>query len=66
MEQKINVANVFKGKRAKSKYTLVEARELEALMDSRANVEAFIMTFKKVLGYVALVAIGVALGVVFL
>ena len=66
MEQKINVANVFKGKRAKSKYTLVEAGELEALMDSRANVEACIMTFKKVLGYVALVAIGVALGVVFL
>lgn len=66
MEQKINVANVFKGKRTKSKYTLVEARELEALMDSRANVEAFIMTFKKVLGYVTLVAIGIALGVVFL
>ena len=66
MEQKINVANVFKGKRTKSKYTLVEVRELEALMDSKANVEAFIMTFKKVLGYVALVAIGIALGVVFL
>lgn len=66
MEQKINVANVFKGKRVKSKYTLVEARELEALMDSRTNFEAFIMTFKKVLGYVALVAIGIALGVVFL
>lgn len=66
MEQKINVANVFKGKRTKSKYTLVEARELEELMDSKVNVEAFIMTFKKVLGYVALVAIGIALGVVFL
>nr|WP_314758406.1 hypothetical protein [uncultured Lachnoanaerobaculum sp.] len=66
MEQKINVANVFRGKRAKSNYTLVDARELEELIDSRANVEAFIMTFKKVLGYVALVAIGIALGVVFL
>lgn len=66
MEQKIKVANVFKGKRAKSKYTLVEARELEALMDSRAEVEAFIAAFKKILGYTALVAAGIVLGVILL
>ena len=66
MEQKINVANVFKGKRTKSKYTLVEARELEELIDSRAEVEAFIAAFKKMLGYIALVAVGIVLGVILL
>jgi len=66
MEQKINVANVFRGKRAKSNYTLVDARELEELIDSRAEVEAFIMLFKKILGYTALVAAGIVLGVILL
>lgn len=65
MEQKINVANVFKG-REKSKYTFVDARELEELIDSRAEVEAFIMLFKKILGYTALVAAGIVLGVILL
>lgn len=65
MEQKINVANVFKG-RVKSKYTFVDARELEELIDSRAEVEAFIMLFKKILGYTALVAAGIVLGVILL
>ena len=66
MEQKINVANVFRGKRAKSNYTLVDARELEELIDSRAEVEALIMLFKKILGYTALVVTGIVLGVILL
>lgn len=65
MEQKINVANVFKG-RAKSKYTFVDARELEELIDSRAEVEAFIMAFQKILRYTGLVAAGIILGAVLL
>ena len=66
MEQKINVANVFKGKRAKSNYTLVDARELEELIDSRAEVEVFIMAFQKILRYTGLVAAGIILGAVLL
>ena len=66
MEQKINVANVFRGKRAKSNYTLVDARELEELIDSRAEVEALITIFKKILGYIALVTTGIVLGVILL
>ena len=65
MEQKINVANVFKG-RAKSKYTFVDARELEELIDSRAEVEALIILFKKILGYTTLVVTGIVLGVILL
>lgn len=66
MEQKINVANVFKGKRAKSNYTLVDARELEELIDSRAEVEALIMAFQKILRYTGLVAAGIILGAILL
>lgn len=66
MEQKINVANVFKGKRAKSNYTLVDARELEELIDSRAEVESFIMAFQKILRYTGLVAAGIILGAILL
>ena len=66
METKIKVAQVFKGRRHNTKYTNVDREELEELIDSRAEVEALITIFKKILGYTALIAAGIVLGVILL
>ena len=66
METKIKVAQVFKGRRHNTKYTIVDREELEELIDSRAEVEALITIFKKILGYTALVTTGIVLGVILL
>ena len=66
METKIKEAQVFGGRRHNTKYTIVDREELEELIDSRAEVEALITIFKKILGYTALVTIGIVLGVILL
>lgn len=66
METKIKVAQVFKGRRHNTKYTIVDRKELEELIDSRAEVEALITIFKKILEYTALIAAGIVLGVILL
>lgn len=66
METKIKVAQVFKGRRHNTKYTIVDREELEELIDSKAEVEALIIIFKKILGYTALVTTGIVLGVILL
>ena len=66
METKIKVAQVFVGRRHNTKYTIVDREELEELIDSRAEVEALITIFKKILGYIALVTTGIVLGVILL
>lgn len=66
METKIKVAQVFGGIRHNTKYTIVDREELEELIDSRAEVEALITIFKKILGYTALVTTGIVLGVILL
>lgn len=66
METKIKVAHVFGGRRHNTKYTIVDREELEELIDSRAEVEALITIFKKILGYTALVTTGIVLGVILL
>ena len=66
METKIKVAQVFGGRRHNTKYTIVDREELEELIDSRAEVEALITIFKKILGYTALIAAGIVLGVILL
>ena len=66
METKIKVAQVFEGRRHNNKYTIVDREELEELIDSRAEVEALIIIFKKILGYTALVTTGIVLGVILL
>ncbi|KXB58147.1 hypothetical protein [Lachnoanaerobaculum saburreum] len=66
METKIKVAQVFGGRRHNTKYTIVDREELEELIDSRAEVEALITIFKKILGYTALVTTGIVLGVILL
>lgn len=66
METKIKVAQVFGGRRHNIKYTIVDREELEELIDSRAEVEALITIFKKILGYIALVTTGIVLGVILL
>jgi hypothetical protein len=66
METKIKVAQVFGGRRHNTKYTIVDREELEELIDSRAEVEAIITIFKKILGYTALVTTGIVLGVILL
>ena len=66
METKIKVAQVFEGRRHNTKYTIVDREELEELIDSRAEVEALIIIFKKILGYTALVTTGIVLGVTLL
>ena len=66
METKIKVAQVFEGRRHNPKYTIVDREELEELIDSRAEVEALITIFKKILGYTALVTTGIVLGVILL
>ena len=66
METKIKVAQVFGGRRHNTKYTIVDREELEELIDSRAEVEAFIMAFQKILRYTGLVAAGIILGAVLL
>ena len=63
METKIKVAQVFGGRRHNTKYTIVDREDLEELIDSRAEVEALITIFKKILGYTALVTTGIVLGV---
>lgn len=66
METKIKVAQVFGGRIHNTKYTIVDREELEELIDSRAEVEAIITIFKKILGYTALVTTGIVLGVILL
>lgn len=66
METKIKIAQVFGGRRHNNKYTIVDREELEELIDSRAEVEALITIFKKILGYTALVTTGIILGVILL
>lgn len=66
METKIKVAQVFGGRRHNTKYTIVDREELEELIDSRAEVDALITIFKKILGYTALVTAGIVLGVILL
>ena len=66
METKIKVAQVFKCRRHNTKYTIVDREELEELIDSRAEVEAFITIFKRILGYTALITTGIVLGVILL
>jgi hypothetical protein len=66
METKIKVAQVFKGRRHNTKYTIVDREELEELIDSRAEVDAFITIFKRILGYTALITTGIVLGVILL
>ena len=66
MEPKIKVAQVFKDRRHNTKYIIVDREELEELIDSRAEVEALITIFKKILGYTALVTTGIVLGVILL
>lgn len=66
METKIKVAQVFRGRRHNTKYTIVDREELEELIDSRAEVDALITIFKKILGYIALVTAGIVLGVILL
>lgn len=66
METKIKVAQVFGVRRHNTKYTIVDREELEELIDSRAEVEALITIFKKILGYTALVTTGIVLGVILL
>ena len=66
METKIKVAQVCGGRRHNTKYTIVDREELEELIDSRAEVEAIITIFKKILGYTALVTTGIVLGVILL
>lgn len=66
METKIKVAQVFGVRRHNTKYTIVDREELEELIDSRAEVEAIITIFKKILGYTALVTTGIVLGVILL
>ena len=66
METKIKVAQGFGGRRHNAKYTIVDREELEELIDSRAEVEAIITIFKKILGYTALVTTGIVLGVILL
>lgn len=66
METKVKVAQVFGGRRRNTKYTIVDREELEELIDSRAEVEALITIFKKILGYTALVTTGIVLGVILL
>lgn len=66
METKIKVAQVFGGRRHNTKYTIVDREDLEELIDSRAEVEAIITIFKKILGYTALVTTGIVLGVILL
>lgn len=66
METKIKVAQVFKGRRHNTKYTIVDREKLEELISSRAEVEALINIFKKILGYTALIAAGIVLGVILL
>ncbi len=68
MEQtKIYVAKVFDGKNARSsKYTLVDVRELEKLIESKAKVDNFIVTACRFMGYTALVVAGIVFGVILL
>lgn len=66
METKIKVAQVFGGRRHNTKYTIVDREELEELIDSRAEVEALITIFKRILGYTALITTGIVLGVILL
>ena len=67
MEQtKIYVAKVFDGNARSSKYTLVDARELEKLIESKAKVDNFIVTACRFMGYTALVVAGIVFGVILL